>query len=147
VEAPTAVPAAPPVALAAEPTAEAAAAPVAELLETAVPAAAELVEAQEAPVDALAARRQHVRDHPRDYAAWLELARLLRGVGERDEALKAYANALRGRDLADSVIKDVETLAAEHPDAASQQLLGDAYMKAGRLQDALRAYRQALQAV
>ncbi len=140
-------PAAPPVAPVEALPAEEAAPEAREAAEVAVAEPVVAAEQMPTPSDAVAAKRQHVLDHPRDYAAWLELARLLHASGQREEALKAYGRALRGRDLTDSVIEDVEALAAERPDAAAQQLLGDAYMKAGRLQDALRAYRQALQAI
>jgi cytochrome c-type biogenesis protein CcmH/NrfG len=47
--------------------------------------------------------------------------------------------------LLESVIPDLEEYLEQQPDISIQQMLGDAYMKDGRLQEALDVYRQALE--
>lgn len=107
----------------------------------------EFSEAISITADAVARMRAHLQQHPRDYTAWLELARLLLSNGDLTEALKAYRQALHSGRLAESIISDLEASSAAHTNLQAQQLLGDAYMKAGRLEDALRVYRQALNAL
>ncbi|MDW8069659.1 MAG: tetratricopeptide repeat protein, partial [Anaerolineae bacterium] len=94
-------------------------------------------------VDAL---RAHVRAHPRDYEARLNLARALRQAGFHAEALEAYSRLLRAGKLMDKVVADMEDYAASRPkDPAVRRVLGDAYMRAERLAEALATYREALE--
>ena len=99
----------------------------------------------EAPAVPLAAERAHLKDHPRDYETWLSLARALWQVGEQEEALDAYTRVIRAGKLLESVIADLEEHVDQRPDASTQRVLGDAYMKDGRLQAALDVYRRALE--
>jgi cytochrome c-type biogenesis protein CcmH/NrfG len=103
------------------------------------------VPAVEAPVEPFAAQRAHLKEHPRDYEAWLELARALWQAGERQEALEAYGRVVRRGKLLESAIPDLEEHVQEWPSASTQRVLGDAYMKDGRLQEALDIYRRALE--
>jgi len=98
----------------------------------------------EAPAEPFAAERAHLKEHPRDYETWLTLARALWQAGERQEALKTYTRVIRAGKLLASVIADLEEYVEQWPDTSTQRALGDAYMKHGRLQEALDIYRRAL---
>jgi tetratricopeptide (TPR) repeat protein len=91
-----------------------------------------------------AAERAHLKEHARDYEARLALARALWQTGEREEALEAYGRVIRAGKFLESVIPELEEYLEQWPDVGTQRVLGDAYMKDGRLQDALALYRQAL---
>ena len=96
-----------------------------------------------ASVDAL---RAYVRSHPRDHEARLNLARALWQVGLYADSLEAYSRVLKAGRLLDEVLADMEAHVAERPnDPAVRRVLGDAYMRADRLTDALAAYREALE--
>jgi len=118
-----------------------------------IPAPAEEAEAPpeipiiEAPAEPFATERAHLKEHPRDYEAWITLARALWQAGEQQEALAAYIRVIRAGKLIESVIPDLEAYGQQWPDVSIQQALGDAYMKAGRLQEALNIYRQALESL
>ena len=112
--------------------------------EAAPPSEAQLVEDIE---EAFAAERAHLQEHPRDYEAWLALARALWQDDERQEALGAYGHVIRSAELVGSVITDLEGYVAQWPDVGTQQMLGDAYMRDGRPQEALDIYRRALRAL
>jgi tetratricopeptide (TPR) repeat protein len=74
----------------------------------------------------------------------LALARRLWVTGEEENARTAYERLLTSR-LRDAVIEDLERITTEEaPRGSMLRLLGDAYMKADRLQEALAAYRRAL---
>ena len=79
-----------------------------------------------------------------DDAALLASARRAWQAGQRDQALEAYQRVVRSDRSLETAIEDLEGYVAEQADVETQRLLGDAYMRAGRLQDALSAYRQAL---
>jgi tetratricopeptide (TPR) repeat protein len=67
------------------------------------------------------------------------------GRGELPIAMKHYEKLVQSGQLVDAVIEDLEELARTHPDDHTvYQLLGDAYMKDGRLQRALETYQLAL---
>ena len=80
---------------------------------------------------------------PGDHEARLGLARAYLAQGERDEALTHYRTIIHSEaTLIGEVIKDLEAAAQEAPEhLPTQQLLGDAYMKSGRLEEALEKYR------
>ena len=66
-------------------------------------------------------------------------------AGDWPEALTIYETLVSSSEMLDEVIENLETGVQQNPDdAAGFQLLGDARMKDGRLQDALQAYRTAL---
>jgi tetratricopeptide (TPR) repeat protein len=86
-----------------------------------------------------------VEDLPKDPAARLAMARAARNAGDWSDALVIYETLVNASELLDSVIDDLEAGTRKYLDeAAGYQLLGDACMKDGRLQDALQAYRSAL---
>jgi len=96
-----------------------------------------------ASVDAL---RAYVRSHPRDHEARLNLARAFWQAGLYADSLEAYSRLLKAGRLLDEVLADMEAHVAERPnDPAVRRVLGDAYMRADRLADALAAYREALE--
>ncbi len=99
----------------------------------------------EAPAEPFAAERDHLKEHPRDYEAWLTLARALWQADEREEALEAYGRVIRTGKSLESVITALEEYVEQRPDANTQRVLGDAYMKDDRLQEALDMYRRALE--
>lgn len=92
-----------------------------------------------------AANRAYLKQHPRDHEAWLSLARDLWRAELHEEALEAYGRLIKSGELLDKVIPDLEKRAKKPDDAAARRALGDAYMKAGRLDEALDIYRQALE--
>ncbi|MFQ6100111.1 MAG: tetratricopeptide repeat protein [Anaerolineae bacterium] len=101
----------------------------------------------EVPVEPFAAERAYLKEHPRDYEAWLALARTLWQADECKEALEAYSRVIRSGKLLESVIPDLEGYLERRFDVRTQRALGDAYMKDGQLQKALNTYRQALEAL
>jgi len=101
----------------------------------------------EAPAEPFAVERDYLKEHPRDYEAWLALAQALWQAGEREEALEAYTRVIRASKSLESVIAALEEHVEQQPDVSTQQVLGDAYMKDGRLQEALDIYRRALEAL
>jgi tetratricopeptide (TPR) repeat protein len=64
---------------------------------------------------------------------------------QRDEALQAYGRLIRAGKSLDIVTTELEEYAGQWPDVATRRALGDAYMKSGRLDEALTLYRQALE--
>ncbi|MFN3763175.1 MAG: hypothetical protein ACK4WK_08260, partial [Anaerolineae bacterium] len=108
-----------------------------EVVPTALPAAEAM-----ASVEVL---RAHVRARPRDYAARLNLARALWQAGLYADSLEAYSQLLRTGKFVDEVLADMEAHVTERPnDPAARRVLGDAYMRADRLAEALAEYRTAL---
>jgi len=103
--------------------------------------------AAEASAEPFAAERAYLKKHPRDYEALLALAQALWQTGERQEALEAYTRVIRSGKLLEEVIPDLEKCLEQWPDLSIQQTLGDAYMKADRLQEALDIYRRALESL
>mgnify|MGYP006284805079 CR=1 FL=1 len=99
---------------------------------------------EEIPFD-LEERAAYVEANESDYEARLELARALWRTGDVDEAVEHYMRLIRASDLLDQVIDDLESFAAQAPkDPQPLQTLGDAYMKDGNLEQALKAYKQAM---
>jgi hypothetical protein len=80
----------------------------------------------------------------RDDQARLELARRLWAAGQKEQAYPEYEQLIKS-ELLDDVIADLEKIATDEPsEEPALRLLGDAYMRDNRLQDALVAYRRAL---
>jgi hypothetical protein len=98
----------------------------------------------EVPAGPIASQRAYLDEHPRDFDAWLAFARELWKADERTESLNAYARLVRSGRLLESVIPDLESRAQQWSDVGMQRMLGDAYMKDGRLDEALNTYRRAL---
>jgi len=100
--------------------------------------------AGESAEDSFAEERLRVASNPRDYDAWLLLARGLWDTGEHDESLEAYERLIKAGKQIDDVVEDLEEIVTQSPAAEVRRILGDAYMKKGRLQEALDIYRTAL---
>jgi tetratricopeptide (TPR) repeat protein len=103
---------------------------------------------EEAPVEDLegyiAAQRTYAEEHPKDRAARLDLGRVLWQAERRVEAIETYDHLIASGKLLDEVIPDLEDYVEQWPDVDMQRVLGDAYVKADRLSDALDIYRRAL---
>ncbi|MBU0703746.1 MAG: tetratricopeptide repeat protein, partial [Chloroflexi bacterium] len=98
-----------------------------------------------APAGPFADERAYLNANPRDYDAWLALARALWQANEQEESLTAYYRVTRSGKLIEAVIPDLEGYLEQQPDVRVHQALGDAYMKNGQLQEALDLYRRALE--
>ena len=94
--------------------------------------------------DEFADERLRVASNPRDYDTWLVLARGLWGVGEREESMGAYDRLIQGGKQLSEVIEDLENLVSQSATVQVRRMLGDAYMKDGRLREALDVYRAAM---
>jgi tetratricopeptide (TPR) repeat protein len=110
--------------------------PVAEAPPEAPPAAEPPV-AEETPVE------EQIGE-PEDDQAQLELARRLWDAGQKEKAQAAYQELLSS-PLRDDVIADLERISGEEAlEEPMLRLLGDAYMRENRLEEALNVYRRAL---
>jgi tetratricopeptide (TPR) repeat protein len=90
-------------------------------------------------------RKEKGKKEEKEAPVRLEMARAALRSGDWPGALDIYGTLVSSSELLKEVIDDLEQGAKGHPDdPAGHQLLGDAYMKTGRLQDALRVYRTAL---
>lgn len=90
-------------------------------------------------------RRTVQGDVPPEANERLVSARAARDSGNIEEALRLYNTLVVSGLYLDTVIQDAQTLAQQNPsEHAIFQLMGDAMLRDGRLQSALRAYRQAL---
>lgn len=112
----------------------------------------EVVEAEvEQPVEVasgiIAAQRARVEEEPSDYAAWLALARALWRAGEQEEAVEACRQVVEGGQLVDETIQELENWVDRDPSVSTLRALGDAYTRSERVEDALDAYRRALDMV
>ena len=116
--------------------------------EAAPPVAEKVVVEVEQPAEGLEGLREYVRAHPRDHQARLELARELWRAGLYADSLEAYSRLLRSGKQVEEVMADMEVHLQERPsDPAVRRVLGDAYMRAGRLAEALEIYREALESL
>lgn len=93
-------------------------------------------------MEALLAR---LHANPADYDALLGMARGWMQTADLNAARGAYDELVRAGALLDQVLPDLGQVAEDRPDDVEFiRLLGDAHMKAGNLQKALKLYRQAL---
>jgi Tfp pilus assembly protein PilF len=83
---------------------------------------------------------------PNDYDTRLSLARAYHKEDDREAAFDQYGRLISSGRLIEMVIEDLERARQEAPDqSVVWHLLGDAYVKAGRLQKALESYQEALE--
>ncbi|MGQ9681780.1 MAG: tetratricopeptide repeat protein [Anaerolineae bacterium] len=96
----------------------------------------------------VAVLRRRVDAAPDDQQAHLALARALVEAGDLAEALSVYDKlAVPASGLLDTVLADLEMVALSHPRyRALRELMGDAYARAGRFQEAMAMYRWLLAA-
>lgn len=86
----------------------------------------------------------HLESNKHDHAVRLELARAWWSMGNRDSALEEYTKLTPATELSDEVIADLERIVEIDDQADWARLLGDMYMKNGKLARALDMYRRAL---
>lgn len=82
-----------------------------------------------------------------DYAARLDLARTYWATGNREGAYGEYLALVEAGEYARETMADLQTIVEIHDQTDWHRLLGDVYMKAGRLSSALEHYRRALSEV
>jgi hypothetical protein len=89
--------------------------------------------------------RRRLQENPNDHPNRLALARALRTTQELAASLNQYESLLEASQLLQDVSDDLVSMVGDHPDIPRvRRLLGDAYMRRGMLQEALDAYRSAL---
>ncbi|MDY6878265.1 MAG: hypothetical protein SWK90_18935, partial [Chloroflexota bacterium] len=103
------------------------------------------VPAAEVTTEPFTVEREYLKKHPRDYETWLALARALWQANEQEEALEIYTRVIRAGKFLEGIITTLERYVEQQPDVSTQRVLGDAYMKDDRLQEALDIYRQTLE--
>jgi tetratricopeptide (TPR) repeat protein len=92
-------------------------------------------------VEALMAR---VSSDRKDYAARLDLARTYWATGNREGAYNEYLELTNAGEYTKEVMSDLGTIVEIHDLPDWHRMLGDVYMKAGKLPRALAHYRKAL---
>ncbi|NDJ74751.1 MAG: tetratricopeptide repeat protein [Chloroflexi bacterium] len=90
--------------------------------------------------------RQRLEADPNDHANRLALARALRANQRLAQSLDHYDVLINAAQFLQDIATDLTGLVRAHPDQPRlQRLLGDVYMRQGHLQEALDAYRSALE--
>ncbi|MGQ9848564.1 MAG: hypothetical protein ACUVSU_00790 [Aggregatilineaceae bacterium] len=90
--------------------------------------------------------QQRLSESPEDHVTRLALARALWISGEHTSSFDHYENLIERSQLLPEVISDLaQHLQARPREARLHRLLGDAYLRHGRLKEALYAYRRALE--
>jgi tetratricopeptide (TPR) repeat protein len=100
--------------------------------------------AMSAEVEVLLSR---VYQDERDYAARLDLARTYWATGNREGAYTEYLELVNAGEFTKETMADLETIVEIHDQTDWHRMLGDVYMRAGRLSSALEQYRRALSEV
>jgi thioredoxin-like negative regulator of GroEL len=95
-------------------------------------------------VEALLAR---IYQNPQDHAARLDLARTYWATGNREGAYAEYLELVNAGEFTKETMADLETIVEIHDQTDWHRMLGDVYMKIGRLSSALEQYRRALSEV
>ncbi|MCB9438100.1 MAG: hypothetical protein H6673_14070 [Anaerolineales bacterium] len=92
-----------------------------------------------------AEHKARLEQNPDDHDTRLRLARELGTHGSTGDSLKQYEALVENSAMLDTVSTDLVALASNLPDHPKvRRLLGDVYMRQGRLQEALDTYRGAL---
>jgi tetratricopeptide (TPR) repeat protein len=84
---------------------------------------------------------------PEDHAARLDLARTYWATGDRAGAYAEYLVLVNAGEYTKETMADLETVVEIYDQTDWHRMLGDVYMKAGRLASALEQYRSALSMV
>jgi len=94
----------------------------------------------------IAAVQRVLQDDPSNHLYRLHLATLLAASGQLDKALPEFRTLVEDApELLEDLIDELQLAAAEHEQNAEiRRLLGDAYMKRGRFQEAIDAYGKVL---
>ncbi|CAG0931130.1 hypothetical protein TFLX_02007 [Thermoflexales bacterium] len=95
-------------------------------------------------VEALLAR---IYQNPEDHATRLDLARTYWATGNREGAYTEYLALVTAGEFTKETMADLETIVEIYDQTDWHRMLGDVYMKAGRLPSALEQYRRALSEV
>jgi Tfp pilus assembly protein PilF len=84
---------------------------------------------------------------PNDYYARLIVASAYQEAGKYDLALEHYATIIQSApSLPEQVVSNLEDMVRARPDSElAHRLLGDAYLKQGRYDDATAQYSRALE--
>ncbi len=94
----------------------------------------------------LAAYRQRLAEAPDDHANRMALARALWALDEVPDSFAQYEALIEAGQYLPDVVNDLSAFVEDHPaEARIQRLLGDAYLRRGRLKEALYSYRKALE--
>jgi cytochrome c-type biogenesis protein CcmH/NrfG len=89
--------------------------------------------------------RAKLEQNPDDHATRLSLARELVKMGDIVHGLQHYQTLVENVAESDTVSEDLVALISQNPtQPVARRLLGDLYMRQGYLQEALDAYRGAL---
>ncbi len=117
--------------------------------ETPLEEAAREPEEEEEPASFLVSSyHSRLATHPNDHQVRLALARAYRDEKKPSKALEQFEALVASGRLVKELLPDLEGLCASYPDEARwHQLLGDAYVRTNRLEDALSAYRAAQNAL
>ncbi|MGC8826156.1 MAG: tetratricopeptide repeat protein, partial [Anaerolineae bacterium] len=111
-------------------------------------AEAPAVEELPSPSPFITQAQERLRVRPDDHEMRLALARAWRDAGQIESALQEYSALVEADQFVESIVSDLERLIAGLEEgmefAPAWTVLGDAYMRQGRLSDALDAYRRAL---
>ncbi|MGQ9628466.1 MAG: tetratricopeptide repeat protein, partial [Anaerolineae bacterium] len=114
--------------------------PVSEIVMEAAPE--EAVAEEPSLTEAYLAR---LASNPDDHEARLNLARVFLEAGEQKVALDNYEKLIQSGKLLEVVIEDLKKAVQEKPkEHLIYHLLGDAYMRAGLLKEALATYKEAM---
>jgi len=97
-----------------------------------------------AEVEALLAR---IYQNQHDHAARLDLARTYWATGNREGAYAGYLELVNAGVFTKETMADLETIIDIYDQTDWHRMLGDVYMKSGRLTSALEQYRRALSEV
>jgi len=90
--------------------------------------------------------QQRLSEAPEDHITRLALARALWVSGEHTSSFDHYENLIERSQLLPEIISDLAQHLQTRPrEARLHRLLGDAYLRHGRLKEALYAYRRALE--
>ncbi len=88
-----------------------------------------------------------LRQDQQDYAARLDLARTYWATGNREGAYLEYLALVNANEYTKETMADLETVVEIYDQTDWHRMLGDVYMKVGRLSSALAQYRSALSEV
>jgi len=94
----------------------------------------------------LAAYRQRLAEAPDDYANRIALARVLWALDEVPDSFAQYEALIEADQYLPDVVNDLSAFVEEYPaERRIHRMLGDAYLRRGRLKEALYSYRKALE--
>ena len=94
----------------------------------------------------LAAYRQRLAEAPEDHANRIALARALWALDEVQDSFAQYEALIETGQYLPDVVNDLSAFVEDHPgETRIHRMLGDAYLRRGRLKEALYSYRKALE--